>query len=242
MRRSTVVVLLAVSVILAAALALDPIFHVGQNVYFAALAATFAGVLGGLPLALLVDRMRQDQEERSRSALEASAATEARRAEQQRVADVLILIRSELAEDEVMLLVRTNTPWEVRPPFLRSDVWHALTASGATTGIPAVLIEKIARAYHRIQATSLVERETLRLSLDPMVRTIQWPSVEAAGAGPSPLAEVRNILSATDGATRQAIQEAVLAIDERPRPQAEPWTAAWSAGTSQSAPATMTTS
>jgi hypothetical protein len=219
MRRSTIVVLVAVSLILAAALALDPLFHVGQNGYVAALTATFAGVLGGLPLALLVDRMRQEQEEKARSAVEARAAAEAHRAEQQRVSDILGLIRGELSDDEAMLDARTNTPWDVRTPFLRSDVWHALNASGATIGIPAALIDRIARAYHRIEATSFVERETLRLSLDPMVRTIQWPSVEAAGAGPSPLSAVRNILSATDGATRQAIREAVLAIDERATPQ-----------------------
>ena len=94
-----------------------------------------------------------------------------------------------------------------------SDVWHALTASGATVGVAARLIEKIARAYHLVEATSLVEREVFRLSLDPMVRTIQWASVEAAGAGPSPLAAARNVLSSTDGATRQAIQETLLAID-----------------------------
>lgn len=215
MRRSTLVVLVAVSAILAAALALDPILHVGQNGYIAALVATFAGVLAGLPLALLVDRMRQDQEEKARSAVEASAAARALRAEQQRVSDVLGLIRSELAEDETMLDVRTNTPWEVRPPFVRSDVWHALNASGATIGIPAALIGQIARAYHRIEATGFVERETLRLTLDPMVRTIQWSSVEAAGAGPSPLAAARGILTSTDGATRQAIQEAILAIDDQ---------------------------
>ena len=218
MRRSTLVVLVAVSVILVVALALDPIFHVGQNGYVAALAATFAGVLGGLPLALLVDRTRQDQEETARSTVAAKAAAEALRAEEQRVSDVLGLLRTELTEDEAMLGVRKNTPWEVRPPFLRSDVWHALNASGATMGISAPLIEQIARAYHRIEATSFVEREALRLSLDPMVRTIQWPSVEAAGAGPSPLAEVRNILSTTDGATRQAIQEAVQTIDQRATP------------------------
>lgn len=219
MRRSTLLVLIAVCVILGGALALDPILHVGQNGYVAALVATFAGVLGGLPLALLVDRMRQEQEEKSRSAADARAAAEAVRAEQQRVSEVLGLVRSELAEDADMLDVRTNTPWEVRPPFLRSNVWHALNASGALIGIPAALIERVARAYHRVEATSFVERETFRLSLDPMVRTIAWASVEAAGAGPSPLAAVRTVLSSTDGATRQAIQEAVLAIDERATPE-----------------------
>ena len=124
MGRSTVLVLFVVGFILAAALALDPIFHVGQNGYAASLFATFAGVLGGLPLALLVDRKRQEQEEKSRSVAEASAAAEALRAEQQRVTDVLGLVRSELAEDEAMLDVRTNTPWEVQPPFLRSNVWR----------------------------------------------------------------------------------------------------------------------
>ena len=215
MRRSTLLVLIAVCAILAGALALDPIFHVGQNGYVASLFATFAGVLGGLPLALLVDRKRQEQEEKSRSDAQAIAVAEALRAEQQRVSDVLGLVRSELAEDEAMLDVRTNTPGEVQPPFLRSNVWHALNASGAMIGVPAALIEQIARAYHRIEATSFVERETFRLSLDPLVRTIGWPSVEAAGAGPSPLTAVRTVLSGTDGATRQAIQEAVLAIDER---------------------------
>lgn len=134
MRRSTVVVLIAVCAILAAALALDPIFHVGQNGYVAALFATFAGVLGGLPLALLVDRKRQEQEEKSRSAAEASAAAAALGAEQQRVSDVLGLVGNELVEDEAMLDVRSNTPSEVQPPFLRSNVWHALNASGAMIG------------------------------------------------------------------------------------------------------------
>jgi hypothetical protein len=215
MRRSTVVVLVAVVVILAVALALDPLLGVGQNGYVAAIAATFAGVLGGLPLALLVDRLQQEQEDKARSAGEADAAAEARRVEQERISEVLGLLKTELAEDLAMLDVRTNTPWEVRPPFLRSNVWNALIASGALIGLPASLIDQIARAYHRIEATSFVERETFRLSLDPMVRTILWKSVEAAGAGPSPLAAVRNVLSSTDGATRQAVQLALSSIEER---------------------------
>jgi hypothetical protein len=215
MRRSTVVVLVSVAVILVAALALDPIFGVGQNGYIAALAATFAGVLGGLPLALLVDRLQRQQETKAQSAVEAVAAAEALRVEGERISEVLGLLQTELADDLAMLDVRTNTPWEVRPPFLRSNVWNALIQSGATIGLPAALIDQIARAYHRIEATSFVERETFRLSLDPMVRTIQWTSVEAAGAGPSPLAAVRNVLSSTDGATREAIHLAVSSIEER---------------------------
>jgi hypothetical protein len=189
---------------------------VAQNAYVAALVATFAGVLGGVPLALLVDRLQQEQEKKARSAVEADAAAEARRVEHERIAEVLGLLQTELAEDLAMLDIRTSTPWEVRPPFLRSNVWNALVASGAMIGLPAALIDQIARAYHRIEATSFVESETFRLSQDPMVRTIQWPSVEAAGAGPSPLAAARNILSAMDGATRQAIQEAIRSIEERP--------------------------
>jgi hypothetical protein len=74
------------------------------------------------------------------------------------------------------------------------------------------MIEKLARAYHLVEATNLVEREVFRLTLDPMVRTIQWASVETAGSGPSPLVAARNVLSSTDGATRQAIDETILAI------------------------------
>lgn len=76
-------------------------------------------------------------------------------------------------------------------PFLRSNVWHALNASGALIGIPAALIEQIARAYHRIEVTSFVEREAFRLSLDPMVRTIRvaerrgcWRRTFATRGGP----------------------------------------------------------
>lgn len=209
MKRSTAVVLIAVIAVLGIAWALDPIFHISQNAYLGGLAATFAGVLAGLPLALLVDRLRQRQEEQAKVVAAAEAATEARNAENRRLSEILGLVRAELTEDLAMLDVRTSTPWEVRPPFLRSDVWHALNASGATIGVPAVLVEQIARTYHLVEATSLVEREVFRVGLDPLVRTIQWGSVEAAGSGPSPLAEARNVLSRTDGATRQAIQESL---------------------------------
>src|SRR6266566_9432865 len=132
---------------MALALALEPLFHVSQNGYLAALVATFAGVMGGIPLALLLDRFRQSQEEKARTTEAERALADAREAERKRVSGVLGLIRGELTDDEAMLEVRTNTPWEVRPPFLGSGVWHALNNSGATVGIAAELIEQMARAY-----------------------------------------------------------------------------------------------
>jgi hypothetical protein len=171
-------------------------------------------VLAALPFALYLDRLQQTREEHLRAAEANAAAARALETERQRVSEVLGLLRGELAENEKMLDVRRDTPWDVHPPFLRSDVWHALNASSATVGISAELIQQMARAYYFVEATALIEQETFRLSLDPMVRTIQWASVEAAGAGPSPLTAARNELSRTDGATRQAIHEAVLAMTD----------------------------
>lgn len=116
MKRSGVVVLLAVAAVLAVAVALDPVFHVSQNGYLAGLVATFAGVLAGLPLALLIERIRQGQDEAARVADAAQANAVAQEAKSRRVADVLGLIRNELSVDEGMIGVRSNTPWEVRPP------------------------------------------------------------------------------------------------------------------------------
>jgi hypothetical protein len=50
MNRSTLVVVTSVVGILVAALALEPVFGIGRSSYVAGLAATFAGVLGGVPL------------------------------------------------------------------------------------------------------------------------------------------------------------------------------------------------
>lgn len=66
LRSKVPTVLASVAGILLLALAMDAIFQVGQNAYLAALVATFAGVLAGLPLALYVDRLQQRQEEKVR--------------------------------------------------------------------------------------------------------------------------------------------------------------------------------
>ena len=115
MKWSGLLVLLAVVAVLATAMALDPLFHVGQNGYLAGLVATFAGVLAGVPLALLIDRIRQTQEEAARVADAAQARSVAEAAEIQRVRDVLGLVRNELGADEALIAVRSNTPWEIRP-------------------------------------------------------------------------------------------------------------------------------
>jgi hypothetical protein len=129
------------------------------------------------------------------------------------VAGVLGLIRRELEENDARVKERRSTPWDVVPPFLRSDVWHALAAGGELRGMTPALLEVVARAYTHVEATSLVERELFVTERDPLAITTDWASVHQATGAASPQGSLRSVLISTDGLTTQRIQEALTEID-----------------------------
>lgn len=104
--------------------------------YLAGLVATFAGVAGGLPVALWVDRRGVEQESRDES-----------KAEHARQVRVIGLLTVELEAALKALNEMPNTPSSVRPPFLGSYVWSALSVSGEIRGLSAPLLAKVAEAY-----------------------------------------------------------------------------------------------
>jgi hypothetical protein len=169
-----------------------------QHSYIAGLVATFVGVACGLPVALWFDRWKVGQEKRKQDAEERA-----------RKFRVMQLLEEELSADLRALGARANTPWTVEPPYLISNVWAALSASGEIRGLDAPLLADTAQAYARIEATAPVERQLFESEHDPVVRSTGWDSVQAALGQPSPVVALRSTLSRMDGQTKVAIDAAI---------------------------------
>jgi hypothetical protein len=166
--------------------------------YVAGLVATFAGVAGGLPVALWLDRRRVQQENRDERAEEHARQTRVR-----------ALLTAELEEALKALDGLPNTPWSVRPPFLGSHVWSALSVSGEIRGLSAPLLAKAARAYRMIEATAEVQRDVFRIYNDPSFPTDKWgPGVRARDQLP-PVKDAMNLLVEMREFSKVAIQGAI---------------------------------
>ena len=115
--------------------------------------------------------------------------------------------------NRTLLQKRSNTPHSDPPPFLRSDLWRALAASGEIQFIAdASLLATIATAYAEVETTATVERQLMRTMSDPLSVTTNWASVLSAAGKASPEVALRGVLSSSDGRTIEAIEEARLAI------------------------------
>lgn len=137
---------------------LSLLFAVDVKTVNAGVIATFTGVAGGIPVALLVGRWLDARQRRQE--------TGARSLRQERV---LRTLQTDLVEvlDELVSRDRHQAVF----PYLRTDVWHAIADGGQLELIddPEIL-NALARAYHRIEATADLERQIWESFHDPM----QW--------------------------------------------------------------------
>ena len=146
---------LAFGIVFAVARGLGSWFGAEQTAVDGVVIATFAGVVGGVPVALLHawlasrEAQRQDAAERV-----------ARRAQ------LLRTMQVDLTENLEQLVERDRSKATV--PFLRTDLWQALTGSDqlALLGDPA-LLGILARAYHRVGLTADLERQIWNAVHDP---------------------------------------------------------------------------
>ena len=157
--------------------------------YLAGLVATFVGVVAGLPVALWVDRMKTEQENRDE-----------RVEEQARQARVRLLLRAELEAGLKALAELPGTPAGVRPPFLGFHVWSALSVSGEIRGLSAPLLAKVAEAYRMIEATVEVQRDVFRTYNDPIIQTISY------GTGGIPMDRPRDTLPPVQDAMNRLVE------------------------------------
>lgn len=121
----------------------------------AGLIATFAGVVAGVPVALLLAWLTRREARRSEAASE--------RSRRHRLLRVLERdLRTTLDE------IRGRDRTQATVPFVRHDVWDAVAASGQLALIDDVeLLEVVAHAYYVIRITAEFERDLWRAIHDP---------------------------------------------------------------------------
>jgi hypothetical protein len=164
--------------------------------FLAGLFPTIVGVVVGIPIAWWGIRVAEGVGAER-------AADDARR----RRADVLRLIGGELDRNLAeMRGGRAAQPRDVTVPLLAVETWRAMSDGGELRTIDdPQLIGHIANAYHRIDATSLLERLLLNWKMTPSSYTIEWH-------GKSPAEDVRAALVDQDPHTISAIDVALEAI------------------------------
>lgn len=166
--------------------------------YAAGAVPTLVGVVAGIPLALWLIRVGDDVSGQR----ESEAATTRRWL-------VLDVIREELQEalDELRG-DRSMRPRMFVFPFLKSEAWRALADGGDLRWIDdPELIGRIARAYHRIESTTILERAIFDFENDPPRKTIDYSEGSFR-----PLEELQRWLSEQDEHTIAAIDDALAGI------------------------------
>lgn len=120
--------------------------------------STFTGVVGAVPIALLIGRLA---DRGSRADREAEA--EDRRV---RLLETLTTDLEEiLAEIDIHAADRESGPIV---PYLRTDVWRAMSAGDQLQLVKDPdLLGTLARAYHRVETTADLERQYWRAYHDP---------------------------------------------------------------------------
>jgi len=188
--------------------------------YAGAVLPTLAGVIAGVPFAVWLIRV-SDAESRRREAAaaaaaraheEETAARDRRREEEAAVARrsaILTVIDDELRRSAAEVCGdRAGPPRQLIMPFLPTDAWGALSASGELRWIEdPTLIAKIANAYHRIGTTNEIERAAFAFFNDPVTVSVTWMS-----AGATPGAKLLQALADQDRHTIAAIDDARAAI------------------------------
>jgi len=179
--------------------------------YWTATIPTVVSVIAGIGVAWWGIRVANAVE----TAKDVAAATERRR-------DVLMVIQNELDRSVRELRGdRAAMPREVVIPFLPTEAWRSLSASGELRWIDNPnLIAKIANAYHRIDATTTLERALFDFNNDPArFRTVP------PGA-PKPQQLLTDALVDQDPKTIAAIDDALAYILQAVDPHGPPYVSA----------------
>ena len=113
------------------------------------LLATAGGLIGGIPVALWIDRTVKQQEEKKKQIEERKRETE-----------LLDLIKEELSFTNSLLEQRKTNPNNLYVQPLKSDLWAAISAAGKLNLIGSHrLLNRIASAYYVINVVRKVEEQ-----------------------------------------------------------------------------------
>jgi hypothetical protein len=166
--------------------------------YAAGVLPTLVGVIAGLPIALWLIRVGE-------SASRESAAVAARN----RRKLVLGVIDHELQEALDQLKGdRARRPRALVIPFLKTEAWRALADGGELKWIEdPELIDRFARAYHRIETTTMIEQAMYAYMNNPATPE----AIALYGAGPR-LQTLADTVAEQDEHTIAAIEHALAAI------------------------------
>lgn len=169
--------------------------------YLPAIIPTAVGVLAGVPFALWIVRLGGEL-----TAAQAIAEAAARRR------TVLGVLTVELADNlEQLRGERSKRPRPDPVPLLRDETWRALADGGQLRWIEdPELIGRLARAYHRIGTTTLLERQILELRSNPLWRTTSWGAIREL----DPMPPLQAMVEDQDRDTIAAIDHALVSIGE----------------------------
>jgi len=124
------------------------------------LLATAAALVGGIPLALWLDRIIKSSEQR-----------EQQQSDRRRELELLELLREELAFCSNGLSLRREHPHTIQIQPLKSDLWSAISAAGKLNLIQNHrLLNRIASAYYIINIVRRVEEHAYRALRSATVR------------------------------------------------------------------------
>lgn len=113
------------------------------------LLATAGGLIGGIPVALWIDRTVKQREEKKKQIEERKRETE-----------LLDLIKEELSFTNSLLEQRKTNPNNLYVQPLKSDLWAAITAAGNLNLIGSHrLLNRIASAYYVINVVRKIEEQ-----------------------------------------------------------------------------------
>ena len=113
------------------------------------LLATAGGLIGGIPVALWIDRTVKQREEKKKQIEERKRETE-----------LLDLIKEELSFTNSLLEQRKTNPNNLYVQPLKSDLWAAISAAGKLNLIGSHrLLNRIASAYYVINVVRKVEEQ-----------------------------------------------------------------------------------
>ena len=115
------------------------------------LLATILGIVIGIPVALHLERKRQDTDLRAKDAITKASAQ-----------NVAVLLRRELQHVGNQMLIRNGEENAIHMEPLRTSTWDAMRESGQLSLIAnADLIDKVSVAYHQIAVLRDFERLTV---------------------------------------------------------------------------------
>lgn len=195
-RASTVAILVAVGIVLAALVLGGPSF---REAFLSNFMSTVAGVAVGVPVAvwLALRETRQAQAAAARAELRVAAA---------RRRDVLRALKKELTENLETLAERTANPERTLAiPFLQDEVWAAMSDGGELRWIEDPdLLRQLARSYLFVRTNIFLERQ--------LFEVLHYPGMMIQQGDP-PEKRIGRYLSGLDKVVRAAMDEGLAAIE-----------------------------